>query len=183
MAKVVIRFLGEVNEANVRALIKAVDEERQKGSQELTLLISTTGGLVFWGLSAYNYLKGCGVKITTHNFGAVESMGVPIFCSGAVRLAVPQACFLIHGVSWGWQQPVTLEVPQLEEIVKRAKVDLENIANVIAATTGKAVTEIEQAMVSRTTLNPEQAKQWGLVQEIRGPLFEAGSMVISIPAA
>lgn len=182
MAKTVIRYLGEVNEANIRALIKAVDEHRQKGEHELVLLISSSGGQVFWGLSAFNYLKGCGLKITTHNLGTVDSIAVPIFCSGTVRLSTPQAGFLIHGVSWGFAAGF-LEGPQLEEVLKRLKADSDNIANVIAETTGKAVSEIEQAMVTRTMLRPEQAKEWGLVQEIKAALFEAGATVISIPAA
>src|SRR5262245_62044150 len=123
MAKVVIRYFGEVNESNIRALIKATDEQRQNGVHELTLLISSAGGQVFWGLSAFNYLKGCGLKITTHNFGTVDSIAVPIFCSGMVRLSTPEAGFLIHGVSWGFGQGTMLEGPQVEEILKRLKAD------------------------------------------------------------
>jgi hypothetical protein len=35
-------------------------------------------------------------------------------------------------------------------------------------------------MLERTTLNPEEAKAWGLVHEIKSELFEAGFEVISI---
>jgi len=35
-------------------------------------------------------------------------------------------------------------------------------------------------MHERTTLNPEEAKSWKLVHEIKSELFEAGSEVISI---
>ena len=37
-------------------------------------------------------------------------------------------------------------------------------------------------MLDRTTLNPEEAKDWGLVHEIKPELFEEGSQVISIMA-
>jgi hypothetical protein len=35
-------------------------------------------------------------------------------------------------------------------------------------------------MLDRTTLNPEEARDWGLVHEIKSELFEEGSQVISI---
>jgi hypothetical protein len=37
-----------------------------------------------------------------------------------------------------------------------------------------------KAMSDRTTLNPEEAKQWGLVHEVKAELFPAGSDLISI---
>jgi ATP-dependent protease ClpP protease subunit len=73
-----------------------------------------------------------------------------------------------------------LEEKQLEERMKGLKIDMENIAKVIAANTGKAVKDVTDAMLERTTLNPEEAKAWGLVHEIKSELFEAGSEVISI---
>ena len=58
-----------------------------------------------------------------------------------------------------------LEEKQLEERLKGLKIDVENIAKVIAANTGKSVQEVTAAMLERTTLNPEEAKAWGLIQE------------------
>jgi len=57
---------------------------------------------------------------------------------------------------------------------------MENIAKVIATNTGKTVEEVTKAMIDRTTLNPEQAKEWGLVHEIKSKLFAKGSQIISI---
>ena len=50
----------------------------------------------------------------------------------------------------------------------------------IAENTNKEVKEIIKAMHERTTLNPEEAKEWGLVNEIKSELFEPGSEVIAI---
>jgi hypothetical protein len=41
---------------------------------------------------------------------------------------------------------------------------------------------ILRAMLSRTTLDPEAALEWGLAHEIRQQLFDEGSEVISIQA-
>ncbi|GAH83621.1 unnamed protein product, partial [marine sediment metagenome] len=76
----------------------------------------------------------------------------------------------------------SLEEKQLEERLKGLRIDVENIAKVIAANTDKSVEDVTNAMLERTTLNPEEAQSWGLVHEIKSQLFEAGSEVISIQA-
>jgi len=176
---VVIKFFAPVSHVTINALMNAVDQNMKAGVTQFIILISSQGGTVFHGLSAYNYLKGLPVAITTHNFGSVDSIGVVLFCGGSRRFSVPQARFLLHGVSAGFQN-VSLEEKQLEERLKGLKIDIENIAKVIASNTGKSIKDVTTAMLDRTTLNPEEAKAWGLVHEIKSELFEAGSEVISI---
>jgi len=177
---VVIKFFAPVNENTINSLMNAIDQKMKQGVTNFTILISSTGGTVFHGLSAYNYLKGIPATITTHNFGSVDSISVVLYCGGSKRLSVPQARFLLHGVSSIFAQNTNLEEKQLEERLKALKIDIENIAKVIAANTGKSVEAVINAMLERTTLNPEEAQAWGLVNEIRSELFEAGSEVISI---
>lgn len=177
----VIRFFAPVIDVSVNALLSVIDEKMKQGIREFILLISTPGGSVFHGLSAYNYLKGLPATVTTHNFGQVDSIGLVLYCSGKRRLSVPQARFLLHAVHANFKNE-SLEEPQLEERLKGLKIDIENIAKVIATNTGKTIEEVTNAMLSRTTLNPDQAKAWGLVHEIKTELFEVGSEVISIEA-
>ena len=73
-----------------------------------------------------------------------------------------------------------LEEKQLEERLKSLQIDERNIARVIADTISKAETDILRAMKERTTLRPEEAKNWGLVHEIRRELFPSGADVILI---
>ena len=75
---------------------------------------------------------------------------------------------------------LALEEKQLEERLKSLQIDMQNIAGVIAATTRKTEKEIFDAMVERTTLNPEQAREFGLVHEIKEELIEPGADLISI---
>ncbi len=138
----VIKFFAPVVDATINALMQAVDQKMARGQQSFITLLSSPGGSVFHGLSAYNYLKGLPAEISTHNFGSVDS--------------------------------------QLEERLKGLRIDIENIAKVVAANTGKSVQEVTQAMLDRTTLNPEEAQGWGLVHEIKTDLFPAGAEVISI---
>ncbi|HQL65298.1 MAG TPA: ATP-dependent Clp protease proteolytic subunit, partial [bacterium] len=177
---VVIKFFAPVMDASINALMNAVDQKIKEGISKFTILISSPGGSVFHGLSAYNYLRGIPAEITTHNFGSVDSIGVVIFCAGTRRLSVPQARFLLHGVSVGFRQNEGLEEKQLEERLKGLRIDMENIAKVIALNTNKNPEDIISAMLERTALNPEQALSWGLVHDIIGDLYPSGSEVISI---
>jgi len=177
---VVIRFFAPVIDATVNALMSAVDQKMKQGIKDFIILISSPGGSVIHGLSAYNYLKGLPVSITTHNFGSVDSIGIVIYCAGSKRLSVPQARFLFHGVSAQFRGEQNLEEKLLEERLKGLRIDMENIAKVIAANSGKSAKDITDAMIERTTLNPEEAKSWGLVHEIKSELFETGSEVITI---
>lgn len=177
--KVVIKFFAPVTEVTVNALLSTVDKKLREGIEEFKILISSPGGSVFHGLSAYNYLKGIPAKIITHNFGSVDSIGIVIFCAGDKKMSVPQARFLLHSVRGNFKNE-SLEEKQIEERLKGIRIDIENIAKVISENTRKNKEEIINAMTERTTLNPEEAKEWGLVDEIETALYEKGSEVISI---
>ncbi|TET50994.1 MAG: hypothetical protein E3J55_00920, partial [Dehalococcoidia bacterium] len=176
----VIRFFAPVIDVTVNALMSAVDQKMKQGTKEFIILISSPGGSVIHGLSAYNYLKGLPAAITTHNFGSVDSIGIVLYCAGSRRLSVPQARFLFHGVNVQFRGDQNLEEKVLEERLKGLRVDMENIARVIAANAGRDAKDVTDAMIEGRMLNPEEAKSWGLVHEIKSELFEAGSEVIAI---
>jgi ATP-dependent Clp protease protease subunit len=177
---VVIRFFAPVIDATVNALMNAVDTKMKQGLKDFIILVSSPGGSVIHGLSAYNYLKGLPASIITHNFGSVDSIGIVLYCAGSKRLSVPQARFLFHGVSAQFRGEQNLDEKLLEERLKGLRIDMENIAKVVAANTGKSAKDVTDAMFERITMNPEEAQSWGLVHEIKSELFEAGSEVIAI---
>ncbi len=179
---VVIKFFAPIIDVTVNALMNTIDQKMKQGVKDFIILISSPGGSVIHGLSTYNYLKGLPAMIITHNFGSVDSIGLVLYCAGSRRLSVPQARFLLHAVNAQFKGNQSLEEKQLEERLKGLRIDIENIAKVIAANTDKSVEDVTNAMLERTTLNPEEAQSWGLVHEIKSQLFEAGSEVISIQA-
>lgn len=75
---VIVKFYSPVSEASIGALMKVVDQKLAAGVTQFTVLISTSGGSVFHGLTAYNYLKGIPAEVTTHNIGSVDSIGVAL---------------------------------------------------------------------------------------------------------
>jgi len=175
-----IKFFAGVDQASVNALMAAVEQKLAQGVNEIVLLISCPGGNVFHGLSAYNFLRGIPAQVVTHNFGSVDSMGVVLLCAGGRRLSVPHARFLLHAVQANFPQGAALEEKQLEERLKGLRIDIENIAGVIAATTGRSEKQVAKDMLNRTTLNPEQAVEYGLVHEIKEELLPAGAELLSI---
>lgn len=177
---VYIKFYKGVDESSVKQLMAHIEAKLKEGVERFVLLISSPGGNVFHGLSAYNFLKGIPAEVVTHNFGSVDSMGAVMYCAGSVRYSVPHARFLLHAPAAGFQAPTNLEEKQLEERVKGLRMDIENIAGVIAANTGKTEQQVYRDMLDRTALNPEDAMKYGLVHEIREELLQPGIELITI---
>lgn len=175
-----IRFLAPVNAQTSDRLFKVLDELVSKGMTDLHLLLSTPGGSVFHGLSIHNYLKGIPVNVHTYNFGSVDSIGVVIYCSGEKRFTVPHSRFLIHSVKLTINGKMSVDEKQIDEYLKSVKIDQRNIARVMSDTTGRPIETIEHEMVNRTTLNPEEAVDYGLVHEIRKELIPPGMEMITI---
>ncbi|MFA6857453.1 MAG: ATP-dependent Clp protease proteolytic subunit [Treponema sp.] len=184
MAETYIRLLAPINQNSAGSLFHAVDTAMKAGTERIHLFISSPGGDVAQGISIYNYLKLLPAEVYTYNFGSVDSIGVIIFCAGTKRLSVPHARFLIHGVQMNLQGQgiISLDEKQLEEMLKGLKIDQENIARIISDATGKSVDQIQDVMNARTTLTPDQAKGFGLVQEFTTEKIPAGTNVISITA-
>lgn len=177
---VYIKFFATIDENSIKRLTDVIEQKLKEGVAKFVLLISSTGGNVFAGVTAYNFLKGLPAEVETHNFGSAVSIALVLFCAGKKKYSAPHATFLLHGVQSNFPQGAGLEEKQLEERLKGLQLDIENIAGIVAATTGKSEQEIKNAMLNRTTLNPEEAMKYGLVHEIKEPLFESGAELISI---
>lgn len=78
---------------------------------------------------------------------------------------------MIHGVRFNINGNAAFDEKELEEHFKSLKIDQRNIAKVIADNCNKDIKEIENKMNDRTTLNPEEAMEYGLVHEIKSSLF------------
>ena len=175
-----IRFLAPVNNQTADQLFKAIDTKTSQGCKRLHLLISSPGGSVFHGLSLYNYLKGIPVEVYTYNFGSVDSIGVVIYCAGKKRFSVPHSRFLIHGVKFNINGNLSIDEKQMEEYLKGLQIDQRNIAKVISDNTKKTMEDIERDMHNRTTLNPDEAKAYGLTHEVSSELVRPGIEMLTI---
>jgi ATP-dependent Clp endopeptidase proteolytic subunit ClpP len=172
--------MAPVDPQSTDSLFKAIDQAINQKVERINLLISSPGGSVFHGLSIYNFLKGAPIEVNTYNFGSVDSIGVVIFCSGSKRYSVPHARFLIHGVKFNISGNGSFDEKQMEEFIKGLKIDQQNIAKVISDTTQKPTHIVESDMNNRTTLNPNEAKDYGLIHEIKSELFPKDAPMIVI---
>lgn len=180
MRDLYVRFMAPTVANTTSRLLEVMDGAMRDEIKRIHLLISTLGGSVFHGLSIYNFLRGLPIDVHTYNFGSVDSMGVIVFCAGKKRFSVPHARFLIHGVRFNIHGGASFDELQLEENLKSLKIDQENIARVIADTTGKPLEQVEADMNSRITLNPTQAKEYGLVHEIQSALCPAQTRMVVV---
>ena len=92
-------LVGMIGAQTVPALIQSVSDRVGKGARSVLLAISSPGGNIYWGVTAYNFLRGLGIEVITHNVGQVDSVAAVIYSAGDRRLSVPDARFVIHGVS------------------------------------------------------------------------------------
>ncbi|MGA3280126.1 MAG: ATP-dependent Clp protease proteolytic subunit [Smithella sp.] len=171
MKEAYIRLMASVVPQTADQLFKIIDQKIAAKCEKIHLMLSSPGGSVFHGISIYNFLKGAPIEVDTYNFGSVDSIGVILFCAGKHRCSVPHARFLIHGVRFNFNGSASFDEKQLEEHLRSVKIDQTNIARIISDTTGKPLHKLEDDMNNRITLNPTDAKDYGLVHEIKSALF------------
>ena len=171
MPEAYIRFMAPVHPQSADTLFRILDRKLQEKCTRIHLMISSPGGSVFHGLSIYNFLKGAPYEVFTYNFGSVDSIGVVIFCAGLRRYSVPHARFLVHGVSVNFVGNQMLDEKGLEERLKGLQIDYQNISRVIADTVQKSPEQVQNDMNNRKTLSSQEAKDYGLVHEIKSELF------------
>lgn len=177
---VYINFYAPIIPPSVGNLMQTVQNLIQQGIEKIILLISSPGGQVAAGLSLYNFLKGIPVQIETHNYGSIDSVAIVVFCAGQKRYCVPNARFLMHGIGFDIPQLTRFEEKHLDEKIKSLKMDKANIVKVIAENCRKTEKEISNDILEVKALNPEEAKNYGLVHEIKKELFPKGAQVINI---
>lgn len=153
-----------------------IAEQLATGDNDVVVGISSPGGNVFAGLSAYGFLVGCGANVTTHNYGHVHSIAGPIFCAGKIRKCSPPARFLVHDVSWGFNGSQS-EV-QIREALEGLRGDRHSIARILAEAMNLEVDEVEETMIRSETFHAQDAVERGLVHEITPDVFDAGQPIV-----
>jgi ATP-dependent Clp protease, protease subunit len=175
-----IRFMAEVNQQSTNMLVSVLEQSLRDGVEKIRLLMSSPGGSVFHGISAYNFIKGIPIEVDTYNFGSIDSIAGVIYSAGKKRFSAPNARFLIHSVSLGVSQAASFEEKKLKELMEGLAIDRENIAKIIAANCSKTQLDIEKIMLEGVTWSPEQAKEFGLAHEITTELVPSGMTMVGI---
>lgn len=92
-----VRFLGTVDDGNVRALLETLDDMRSRFQKfVLQIFINSQGGDMNHGFAIYDYLRRYPAPVVTIAEGLVASAGVIMFLAGEHRLITPHSSIMLH---------------------------------------------------------------------------------------
>ncbi len=135
-----------------------------KKDQTIHLYINCPGGMVDQTLAIYDTMIFLSCDIATYSIGQAASGGAVILTAGTKgkRFALPNSKIMLHQ-PWGGITGQAEDIRiQAEEILR----DKRRINEILAKHTGKPVDEIESETERDRFLDPTEAVEWGLVDEI-----------------
>ena len=161
-----IIFLGTPVDDQIASLIVAqlllLDSEDPE--KDIMLYINSPGGSVTAGLAIYDTMQHVRADVCTICMGQAASMGAFLLSSGTKgkRLALPHARVLIHQPLGGAQGQATDIEIQAKEILRMKKL----LNEILAKNTGQTVETIEKDTDRDNIMTPEEARKYGLIDEV-----------------
>lgn len=179
---VVITFVVPIDSNSANQLIHIVTSQTQGGVKDVTLVLASPGGDTAAAFAAYNILKTLPIDLTTFNVGNIDSAAMLLYCAGKHRYSLPGpgVRFLIHGNSLTLGVGVPMDANALDAQTAQLKSLNQMVIDAISTVASKKRSDIEAAVHSQVILTPEQAEQWGIVQEIRPTFMMPGDTLISV---
>ena len=161
-----IVFLTGQVEDNIASLICAqlLFLESENPKKEIFFYINSPGGVVSSGLAILDTMNYIKCPVHTVCMGQAASMGSLLLCCGEKghRMALPNARVMIHQPSGGFQgQAADIAIHAKEILDLRARLN-----KIYADRTGKSLEEIEAAMDRDNFMTAEEAKAFGLIDEV-----------------
>jgi ATP-dependent Clp protease protease subunit len=161
-----IVFLGtEVND-DVANLVTAqfLFLESEDPEKEINFYINSPGGSVTAGMAIYDTMEFIRPPVSTLCMGQAGSMGAILLLAGAKgrRYALPHSRIILHQPLGGMQgQASDLEIHAKEILHAR-----EDINNIIMKHTGQNLRKIEKDTDRDYFMSPQQAVEYGLIDEV-----------------
>ena len=138
--------------------------EAENPEKAISMYINSPGGIVSSGLAIYDTMQYVKPPVSTMCVGQAASMGSLLLSSGekGQRFALPNSRIMVHQPSGGFQGQATDIEIHAKEIL-----DLKKRLNTIYSKhTGQTVKKINEILERDKFLNPEEAKELGLIDEI-----------------
>jgi len=161
-----IIFLTGIVQDSVASLVCAqlLYLESENPSKPISFYINSPGGVITAGMAMYDTMQYIRPPVHTVCIGQAASMGSFLLAAGEPghRYALPNARIMIHQPSGGMQGQATDIAIHAEEIL-RVKA---NMNELFAKHTGKTVDEIEHDMDRDRFLSADDAKVYGLIDEV-----------------
>ena len=139
--------------------------EAEDPEKDVYLYINSPGGSITAGMAIYDTMQFVRPDVSTICIGQAASMGALILASGAAgkRFTLPNTRILIHQPWAGGLSGQATDIDlQAREILRMR----ENTNQLLAKHTGQSVEKIARDVERDFILNAQQAKEYGLVDEI-----------------
>src|SRR5471030_3544595 len=138
--------------------------EAENPKKEIHMYINSPGGLVTAGLAIYDTMQYVRPPVQTFCIGQAASAASLLLCAGkkGERFALPNARIMVH-------QPSASYYGQAADIARHAQevIKLKHRLNEIYAKhTGRTVVEIEKALDRDTYMTADEAKTFGIIDQV-----------------
>jgi ATP-dependent Clp protease, protease subunit len=132
--------------------------------KDIHLYINSPGGSFTGGLAIYDTIQFLTCDVNTYCIGQAASMGAVLLCSGTKgkRYALPNSNIMIHQVLGGAEGPAS-DVEIRVRYMLRLK---QRLNSIIAKHTGRGVEQVEKDCDRDNFMSAEEAKTYGLVDEV-----------------
>lgn len=153
-------------EDNMAAVITAqlLFLESDNPKKDIWMYINSPGGVVTAGMAIHDTMQYIRPRVGTVCIGQAASMGSFLLASGepGMRIALTNSRIMVHQPSGGAQGMASDIEIQAKEILRiKSKMN-----ELYAKYTGKPLKEIEKAMDRDTFLEADEAKSFGIVDEV-----------------
>ena len=138
--------------------------EAENPSKEISMYINSPGGVVTSGLSIYDTMQYIKPKVSTLVIGQAVLVGFFLVMGGekGMRFSLPNSRIMVHQPSGGYQGQATDIMIHAEETLKLKK----RLNEIYVTHTGQDLDQVETALERDNFMSPEDAKDWGLIDEI-----------------
>ncbi len=138
--------------------------EAENPSKDISMYINSPGGVVTAGLSIYDTMQYIKPRVSTLVVGQAASMGSLLLCAGekGMRYSLPNSRVMVHQPSGGFQGQATdimIHARETEKLKRR-------LNEIYVQHTGQSLENVEEALERDRFMSPEEAKDWGLIDEI-----------------
>ena len=140
---------------------------REDSTRDIQMYINSPGGVIPAGLAIYDTMNLIEPDVSTIAVGQTASMGSVLLTSGArgKRYALPNATIHMHQALGGARgQAADIEIAA-REILRENEI----IRQILTRNTGQPVEKITQDFDRDFYLSADQAKAYGMVDEILSP--------------
>lgn len=177
-----IIFIGTAIDDHVANIVIAqlLFLQMEDAKKDISIYINSPGGSVTAGLAIYDTMQFVTCDVSTYCMGMAASMGAVLLCAGAKgkRYALPNSDIMIHQVSGGAQGQASDVERQVLFMFKLKK----RLNKIIAHHTGQTVEQVEKDADRDHYMTADEAKNYGLVDEVVKSRKEIKELPVEKPA-